>query len=120
MNMKHWALFLLLLPFTVSADIGKFIWAPVTVDVAGAPTTVTGYILSCGSVSGTYTLIKPVAPVTELPINVMLTGDGVYHCVVQAENTAGKSDKSAELRFFLHAGTIRPLVPAAPVGFEVN
>jgi len=118
--MKRWLLCLLLLPFTVSADISKFNWAPVTTDVAGAPTIVTGYILSCGSVSGAYTVVKPVAPVTELPINAMVTTDGAYHCVVQAENTAGKSDKSAELSFFLHAGTIRPLVPAAPASFEVN
>ena len=120
MMIRKISMLALLAPLMVSAEGNKFVWQPVTQDIAGNAITVMGYIVSCGNASGSRTIAKPVGNVTEAPINAVVTADGVHYCVVQAENADGKSAASSELRFFMQAGMIRPLVPAAPVGFEVR
>lgn len=69
------------------------------------------YRVKCGSISGNYTKITPVAaPATSIPVRDAIDGLGAWFCVVTAANQFGESGPSNEITF--EAG----MKPGAPTG----
>jgi len=120
---------LILLPLTVTAlptqPKTMLVWTPPTLNTDGtALTDLAGFIMYCGSSSGSYTITYDMPVPTqdsETFVNMGLP-DGINYCTVTSYDTTGnESGYSNEVNFTLLGGlTVLVGVPAAPSNFKVT
>lgn len=112
--------FALALPITITAhNIGQthVDWQHSGLDVQGNPTDLTGFVISCGPVSGQYTVEYnlPDGAARHATVAELGLADGVWYCQHVALNHVGASPPSTETRFRLAGGLpVVEGVPAAP------
>ena len=96
----------------IAVDITK---ATLQWDAGAGGGTPTKYRVQCGVAPGAYTLpVQEVpSPIREIPVQVVVTREGAYFCVVTAANDFGESGASNEVQF--RAGT----APASPQALRV-